>query len=72
MSLASTLAKGVKIRDVETGIVKTFKSNTQAAKYLDVSEWTIRKYKKSKYIYKGKYQILASDKSSRFSYFDFK
>jgi len=48
MSLSSKLAKAVLITDVNSGLVKKFTSNTQAAKYLDVSEWTIRAYKKSK------------------------
>ena len=49
----------VDITDVETGIVKSFNSNCQAAKYLNINEWTIRSYKKSKKLYKGKYQILS-------------
>ena len=42
---------------METGEKKFFNSNVQAAKYLNVSEWTIRSLKKSKNIYKDKYQI---------------
>ena len=57
MTLSSPLAKSVEVIDVETGEKKFFNSNVQAAKYLNVSEWTIRSLKKSKNIYKDKYQI---------------
>lgn len=57
MALSSPLAKSVEVIDVETGEKKFFNSNVQAAKYLNVSEWTIRSLKKSKNIYKDKYQI---------------
>ena len=52
----------VQIRDVEKGRVKTFNCNTQAAKYLNISVWTIRSYKRVK-LYKGKYPILACNLS---------
>ena len=55
MALSSPLAKAVEVIDVETGEKKFFNSNVQAAKYLNVSEWTIRSLKKSKKIYKDKY-----------------
>lgn len=57
MALSSPLAKAVEVIDVETGEKKFFNYKVQAAKYLNVSEWTIRSLKKSKKIYKDKYQI---------------
>ncbi len=38
-----------------------FNSKVQAAKYLNVSEWTIRKYKKSQKLYKANYHRLTSN-----------
>jgi hypothetical protein len=45
MPLSSKLAFTVKVTDIETGLIKTLNSNAQAAKYLNISEWTIRKDK---------------------------
>lgn len=58
MSLSSKKALAVRIKDFDTDTVKLFNSNVQAAKYLNVSESTIRKYKKSKKLYKKRYEIL--------------
>ena len=58
MSLYSKKALKVIIKDLETAEVNLFNSNVQAAKYLNVSEWTIRKYKKSNKLYKDRYEIL--------------
>src|SRR5205807_7401976 len=38
MLLSSKIAKPVQIKDVKTGVIKTFRSNVQAANYLKVSE----------------------------------
>jgi hypothetical protein len=47
MSLSSRLYSPVKLLDLETGKDKFFNSNVQVANFLNISEWTIRKYKKS-------------------------
>ena len=57
MSLFSKLAKAVIITDMDSGLIERFTSNIQAAKHLNISEWTIRAYKKSKRLYKNKYKI---------------
>jgi excinuclease UvrABC nuclease subunit len=57
ISINSKIALTVKINDISTNEVKIFRSNVQAGKYLGVSEGTIRNYKKSGRIYKGKYLI---------------
>jgi hypothetical protein len=59
MSINSKVALTVKITDISRNEVKIFRSNVQAGKYLGVSERTIRNYKKSGHIYKGKYLILS-------------
>lgn len=59
MSINSKTALTVKINDISTNEVKVLRSNVQAGKYLGVSERTIRNYKKSGRIYKGKYLILS-------------
>ncbi len=41
-------ALAVEIKDVKTGRVQTFNCNIKAAKYLDVSKWTIHSYKNVK------------------------
>ncbi len=56
------------------GAIKLFKSNVKSVKYLNVSEWTIRSYKKSPKFYKDRYKIPTpydSDilTSSSFHYF---
>jgi len=59
MSLNSKTALTVKINDLSSNDAKIFRSNVQAGKYLGVSEGTIRNYKKSGHVYKGKYLILS-------------
>lgn len=59
MSLNSKIALTVKINDISTNDANIFRSNVQAGKYLGVSERTIRNYKKSGRVYKGKYLILS-------------
>jgi hypothetical protein len=66
MSLFSKLVKAVIITDVDSGLAEKFRSNTQAAKHLNISEWTIRAYKKSKRLYKNKYRIEADIASSNY------
>jgi len=66
MSLSSKLVKAVIITDVDSGLVEKFRSNTQAAKHLNISEWTIRAYKKNKRLYKNKYLIEADITSSTY------
>lgn len=46
MSISSRLFSPVKLLDIETGKEKLFNSSVQAANFLKISEWTIRKYKK--------------------------
>jgi len=53
MSLSSRLSSPVKLLDLETGKEKLFNSNVQAANFLKISEWTIRKYKKSGAVFKN-------------------
>ena len=62
MSLSSRLSSPVKLLDLETGKEKLFNSNVQAANFLKISEWTIRKYKKSGAVFKNRWSILALDK----------
>jgi group I intron endonuclease len=57
MSINSKIALPVKVTDIDTMIIKIFRSNIQASKFLGVDERTIRNYKKSGFIYKGKYLI---------------
>lgn len=46
ISLSSRLSSLVKLLDIETGKKKKlFNYNLQAANLLNISEWTIRKYK---------------------------
>jgi hypothetical protein len=47
----------VKVTDIETDTYKTFRGNAQAAKYLNVGESTLRRYKKLGKLLKGKYLI---------------
>jgi group I intron endonuclease len=44
----------VKVTDIETGIDKIFVGNTQAAKYLNIGESTLRRYKKLNKLFKWK------------------
>jgi len=46
MSFNSPKAQGVTIIDTQTNEETNFNSNVNASKFLGVSEWTIRKYKK--------------------------
>jgi hypothetical protein len=62
MSLSSRLYSPVKLLDLETGKDKFFNSNVQVANFLNISEWTIRKYKKSGAVIKKKWSILAAYK----------
>ena len=57
MSINSKIALIVKINDINTNDSQVFRSNVQAAKFLGVCERTIRNYKKSGHVYKGKYLI---------------
>ena len=50
----------VKILDVSTDIVKTFRGNLEAANYLDMGESTLRRYKKKGKLFKNKYLIFNS------------
>jgi hypothetical protein len=59
MSLNSKTALTVKIKDISTNDANIFRSNIQAGKYLGISERTIRNYKKSGRVYKGKSLILS-------------
>lgn len=58
MSIKSKTALTVEIKDINTNDVNIFSNNVQAGKYLGISERTIRNYKKSRRIYKGKYFIV--------------
>ena len=62
MSLSSRLFSTVKLLDLETSKEKFFYSNIQAANFLNISEWTIRKYKKSEAVLKNRWSILDVDK----------
>lgn len=61
MSINSKTASTVKIYDINTNDSKVFISNVKAGKFLGVNERTIRDYKKSGRVYKGKYLILYCD-----------
>ncbi len=47
----------VKITDIEIGIDKILVGNVQAAKYLNIGESTLRRYKKPNKLIKGKYLV---------------
>jgi hypothetical protein len=47
--------KIIKVSLVFTGKEKLFNSNVQAANFLNISEWTIRKYKKSGAVFKNSF-----------------
>jgi hypothetical protein len=51
------MGTSVKVTDTETGITNTYPSKRQAAKKLDTSLATVRKYIISGKPYKGKYLI---------------
>jgi group I intron endonuclease len=55
--ISSKKSLPVKITDIETGLEKTFNGNSQAAKYLNIGESTLRRYKKNGKLYSGKYLI---------------
>jgi hypothetical protein len=59
MSLSSRLYSPVKLLDLETGKDKFFNSNVQVANFLNSSEWTIRKYKKSGAVIKKKMKYIS-------------
>jgi len=63
MSFSSNTALPVEISDLRTNTIKIFNSNVKAAKYLHVSDWTIRSYKNSKKLYKGYFKILDFNES---------
>jgi group I intron endonuclease len=55
ISVAKSLI--VKVTDVDTGTYKIFRGNAQAAKYLNIGESTLRRYKKLGKFLNGKYLI---------------
>jgi group I intron endonuclease len=55
--ISDTKSLIVKVTDVKTGISKTFRGNAQAAKYLNIGESTLRRYKKLGKLLNGKYSI---------------
>lgn len=55
MQIASSIP--VKITNIKTGKEKIIKGNLQAAKYLNMGESTLRRYKKESKIWKGLYLI---------------
>ena len=59
--LSSCLSSPVKWLDIETG-KENFYSNVQDANFLNISEWTIPKYKKSRAVFKNRLRFLAVDK----------
>jgi len=59
MSISSRLSSPVKLLDLETGKEKLFNSHVQAANFLKIREWTIRKYKKSGAVFKNRWSIVA-------------
>ena len=65
MSVSSRLSSPVEVLDLETGKEFFFTSNVKAAKFLNTSEWTIRKYKKDGTIFRNKWSILAVDKNNK-------
>jgi len=58
MSINSKTGLTVKIQDIGTNESKVFISNIKAGKFLGVNVRTIRNYKKSGRVYKGRYLIL--------------
>jgi hypothetical protein len=48
LSLYSKLTKVVLIIDINSGLIIRFISNSEAVKHLNISEWTICRYKKEK------------------------
>jgi len=62
MSFSSSLFSPVKLLDLEIGKEKLFNSSVQAASFLSISEWTIRKYKKSGAVFKNRLSISAAYK----------
>jgi len=50
----------VKVIDINTNTTKVFKGNLEAAKFLDMGESTLRRYKKRGKLYKNKYLICNS------------
>jgi len=56
---SSRLSSPVKLLDLETSKEKLFNSNVQAASFLHISEWTIRKYKNNGAVFKNRWSILA-------------
>jgi hypothetical protein len=57
MILNSKTALAVDIIDTINGEVKSFRSNSEAARFFKVSEWSIRSYKKSGKLYLNRYII---------------
>jgi hypothetical protein len=59
--LYSKLIKVVLIIDINSGLIIRFISNSEAVKHLNISEWTIRRYKKSKKKIFFKYKVESDD-----------
>lgn len=47
----------VDVIDTMNGEVKNFRSNSEAARFFNISEWSIRSYKKSEKLYLNRYII---------------
>jgi hypothetical protein len=51
------MGTAIVVTDVKIGLEKTFNSLRHAAEFLEVSYETVRKYKKTKKLLKGRYKI---------------
>ena len=64
MILNSKTALAVDVIDTLTGQVKSFRSNSEAARFFNISEWSIRSYKKSGTLYLNRYIIKTPKKKA--------
>jgi hypothetical protein len=55
--MASKMYISVKITNIQTNEILSFKGNEEASKYLNIGESTLRRYKKSSTLYLDKYLI---------------
>ena len=65
MSINSPTAQSVTIIDTKTNERFSFNSNVKASKFLGVSEWTIRKYKRNMKLYAKRYKIIPCAKKKK-------
>lgn len=55
----------VDVIDTTNGEIKRFRSNSEAARFFNISEWSIRSYKKSEKLYLNRYIIKTKKKPEK-------